>query len=285
MRLRTSVLALALSALGFADTLTLRNGQVLNGDYVGGDSRHIKFAVGDRIDTYSVDEVESVRFRLGDRLNSQDAPPPRDSSRDTLTPRDYSRDTPPQRDYSRDDRGFARQSTQPPPDAAGLQIPVGTPITVRLIDRVDSEQTRLGQTFRASVDEPIVISGQTVIARGSDATLKLVEDKDSGKFEGRTVLTLVLMEVTVNGRQVDTTTSDVTKESSSRGSRTAKVVGGTTALGAIIGALAGGGKGAAIGAASGAAVGGTAEVVTKGQVVKIPPETRLTFTFQQPVQI
>jgi hypothetical protein len=56
-------------------------------------------------------------------------------------------------------------------------------------------------------------------------------------------------------------------------------------VGAIIGAIAGGGKGAAIGAASGAAVGGTAQAVTKGQVVKIPSETRLTFTLQQPVQL
>lgn len=279
MRLRLGVLVLAVSAFGLADTLTLRNGQVLNGDYVGGDARHIKFAVGDRVDTYSVDDIESLRFRLGDRLSSQDSPPPRDYSRD----RD-SRDTapPPPSDQS----GFARQSTQPPPEAtAGLQIPSGTSITVRMIDRVDSEQTRLGQTFRASVDEPVQVNGQTVIMRGSDATVKLVEDKDSGKFEGRTVLTLALMQVSINGRLVDATTSDVTKESASRGSRTAKVVGGTTALGAIIGALAGGGKGAAIGAASGAAVGGTAQVVTKGQVVKIPPETRLTFIFQQPIQL
>jgi len=278
MRLRLGVLVLVVSALGLADTLTLRNGQVLNGDYVGGDARHVKFAVGDRVDTYSVDDVESLRFRLGDRLTSQDsAPPQRDYDRD----RD--RDTPaPPADRS----GFARQSGQLPPDAvSGIQIPSGTSITVRLIDRVYSEQTRLGQTFRASVDEPVQVNGQTVIARGSDATVKLVEDKDSGKFEGRTVLTLALMQVMVNGRLVDATTSDVTKESSSRGARTAKVVGGTTALGAIIGALAGGGKGAAIGAASGAAVGGTAQVVTKGQVVKIPPETRLTFIFQQPVQL
>ena len=72
---------------------------------------------------------------------------------------------------------------------------------------------------------------------------------------------------------IDTTTGDVSQASSSRGARTAKVVGGTTALGAIIGALAGGGRGAAIGAASGAAVGGGAEVLTKGQQVKIPSET------------
>jgi len=275
MRIALGALVLAAAVIASADTLTLRNGQVLNGDYVGGDARHIKFAVGDRVDTYSVDDIESLRFRLGDRLTS-----------DSAGPRDYSRDPAPPPPPPPDRSGFQRQSSQPAPDAvAGIQIPAGTPITVRMIDRVDSEQTRLGETFRASVDEPVMVNGQTVITRGSDATVKLVEDKDSGKFEGRTVLTLALMQVNVNGRMIDATTSDVTKESASRGARTAKVVGGATALGAIIGALAGGGKGAAIGAASGAAVGGTAQVITKGQVVKIPPETRLTFTFQQPVQL
>ena len=71
-------------------------------------------------------------------------------------------------------------------------------------------------------------------------------------------MTLALTDITINGQMIDTTTGDVSQASSSRGARTAKVVGGATALGAIIGALAGGGRGAAIGAASGAAVGGGA---------------------------
>jgi hypothetical protein len=166
-----------------------------------------------------------------------------------------------------------------------MQIPSGTTITVRMIDGVDSEQSRLGQTYRASVDEPVIVNGQTIISRGSDCVARLVEDQDSGKFAGRTILKLDLQQVMVNGKMIDVTTGDVTQASSSRGARTAKVVGGTTALGAIIGALGGGGKGAAIGAASGAAVGGAAEVLTKGQRVKIPSETRLSFTLQQPANL
>ncbi len=154
-----------------------------------------------------------------------------------------------------------------------------------MIDGVDSEQTRLGQTFRASIDEPVLLDGQTVIPRGADAVAKLVEDKQSGKFAGKTVLTLALMQVMVNGRMVDISTGDVSQASGSRGARTAKVVGGTAALGAIIGGIAGGGKGAAIGAGSGAAVGGGVELMTKGQRVRIPSETRLTFTLQQPANI
>lgn len=153
-----------------------------------------------------------------------------------------------------------------------------------MIDAVDSKVAHLGQTFRASVDEPVYVNGQVAIPRGADALAKLVEDQQSGKFEGKTILTLALTDITINGQMIDTTTGNVSQASGSRGARTAKVVGGATALGAIIGALAGGGRGAAIGAASGAAVGGGAEVLTKGQQVKIPSETRLTFTLQQPIQ-
>jgi hypothetical protein len=154
-----------------------------------------------------------------------------------------------------------------------------------MIEAVNSQTARLGQTFRASIDEPIFVNGQSVIPRGADVLAKLVEDQQSGKIEGRTVLTLALVSISVNGQPVAVTSSDVKTESSSRGARSAGVIGGGTALGAIVGALAGGGKGAAIGAASGATLGTGAEVLTKGQQVKIPSETRLTFRLQTPLQL
>jgi hypothetical protein len=102
-----------------------------------------------------------------------------------------------------------------------------------------------------SLDEPVVINGQTVIPRGADAVVKLVDAKESGKFEGRTSLTLDLMSLKVNGRMVDVNTETVTEASSSRIKRIAKLVAGTAALGTIVGAIAGGGKGAAIGLGAG----------------------------------
>jgi len=271
MRFRLSVLILSLAVAGMADTLTLRDGRVLRGDYVGGDARHIKFTVGDRVETYSIDDVDTLQFAVGQRLSSEAAP--RTGFANEPAPARA-----PEPQYRQDPNYRPDQSYR-------TELATGTQITVRMIDAVNSEQTRLGQTFRASVDEPVVVNGQTVIPRGADAVVKLVEDKQSGKFEGRTVLTLALQQVMANGRMVDVTTGDVSESSSSRGARTAKVVGGTAAVGAIIGAIAGGGKGAAIGAGSGAAVGGVAQTVTKGQVVKIPSETRLTFTLQQPAQL
>ena len=67
--------------------------------------------------------------------------------------------------------------------------------------------------------------------------------------------------------------------------RTAKVAGGTAAVGAIIGAIAGGGKGAAIGAGAGAATGAGVEIATAGQRVRVPSETRLTFVLDSAVRL
>lgn len=277
MLLRLATIAALIASLCSADTLTLRSGRVITGQYVGGDARHVRMAVGDHVDTFDVDNVVDLQFGAP----APPPPPPSDQGRYQAPPPQGVAQQPPP---PVQDQGFAQQQPPPPPPLAGLQIPTGTQITVRMIDAVDSNTAHLGQTFRASVDEPVLINGQAVIPRGADALAKLVEDKQSGKFEGKTILTLALVSVTVNGQVINTTTGSVTQASNSRGARTAKVVGGTTALGAIVGALAGGGKGAAIGAASGAAVGGTAQVLTKGQQVKIPSETRLNFTLQQPVQ-
>jgi hypothetical protein len=229
-------------------------------------------AVGDRVETYSVEDVSDLSFGSGQRMSS-DIDRRDDNDR---------RDNVDRRDNGAREGGPAGQQ---PAAVSGMVIPVGTSITVRMIDAVNSEQSRLGETFRASVDEPVIVDGQVAIPRGADAVTKLVEDQQSGKIAGKTVLTLVLQQVLVNGRMVDLTSGDVSQSSGSRGSRSAKVIGGTAALGAIIGALAGGGRGAAIGAGSGAAVGTGVEVLTKGQTVKIPSETRLTFTLQQPAQL
>lgn len=167
----------------------------------------------------------------------------------------------------------------------GIEVPAGTPIVVRMVDEVNSERDNLGQTYRASVDQPVIVNGQTVIPRGSDTIATLINARQSGKIEGRTVLTLDLKTITINGRNYDIVTTGLSQASGSRGERSAKVIGGTAAVGAIIGAIAGGGKGAAIGAGSGAAVGTAAEVATSGQKVRIPAETRLTFTLQNPIDL
>src|ERR1700674_3066855 len=92
MLLRVTTIVLALVALCSADILTLRSGQVVRGEYLGGDARHVKMAVGDRVENYSVDDVQSLQFGGGQRLEGAGG--------------------------DRRDSGFAQQQAPPPPPPA-----------------------------------------------------------------------------------------------------------------------------------------------------------------------
>jgi hypothetical protein len=113
---------------------------------------------------------------------------------------------------------------------------------------------------------------------------RLVELKESGKLAGGGRLTLDLASITVDGKPVEVSAEGVSTSGESRTRESAQRIGGIAAVGAVIGAIAGGGKGAAIGAVSGAGAGTAVQVLTEGPRVRIPSETRLTFTLQQAVR-
>ena len=277
-----------------ADILTLKNGSMMNGTYLGGTAREVRLDMGDHVETVPAERISALQF--GNSAPPTAPAPQAQAAPPAQTPSNFDRfGTPPAnstpgQELPPPDKSNAAVSSPPnnappPPANPAIVIPQGTPLTVRMIDSVDSQKAQLGDQFRASIEDPVVINGQTVIPRGADVSVRLVSDQQSGKISGKTVLTLAITTVTVNGKPIDVTTGDVQQASGSRGARSAKVIGGATVLGAIIGAAAGGGRGAAIGAGSGAAVGTGAEVATKGQRVKIPSEARLTFTLSNDITI
>jgi hypothetical protein len=240
---------------------------VINGTYLGGTARQVRIDDGSSVQTVDVTDIRRIEFG---GMPTQPAPPVmrRAQQEPIMQP-------PPVQDA----RPAPQMST------AGVTLPAGTNFVIRMIDSVDSERDRLGASFRASLDQPVMIDGNQVIPRGADVIVKLVDSKQSGKLTGRTELALSLQSVQVNGRMLDVNTQTVTEQSSSRTGRTAKVAGGTAALGAIIGGIAGGGKGAAIGAGAGAATGAGVELATSGQRVRVPSETRLTFALDTAVRM
>jgi len=62
MRFGTAILALACAAACPADSLTLRDGQVVQGTYMGGTARTIKIQVDDSMKTYDVTDVATLQF-------------------------------------------------------------------------------------------------------------------------------------------------------------------------------------------------------------------------------
>jgi hypothetical protein len=165
------------------------------------------------------------------------------------------------------------------------EIPAGTMIAVRLNDTLASNVSQSGQSFTAIVMDPIQVGDKTVIAKGATATGTVVDAQPLGRFEGGARLQLRLDSVDANGHTAQIQTATIDRSELGKGKRTATMIGGGAAAGAVIGALAGGGKGAAIGAGAGAAAGTGGAALTGNKNVVLPVETALSFKLTAPVDI
>jgi hypothetical protein len=181
-----------------------------------------------------------------------------------------------------------RSAVQVPSTAAPGVIPAGTEIAVRTNETIDTDQPLTGRTFDAQVTRPIMGSGnELLVPEGSSARLRVIRMADPGAV-GTGELSLAVDSMTVRGRtyNVETMAVDVQGEQGlGANRRTATMVGGGAALGTLIGAIAGGGSGAAIGAAVGAAGGATTQVLTRGDRIRVPAETVLTFRTNDPLRL
>jgi len=166
-----------------------------------------------------------------------------------------------------------------------ITIPAGTIFSVRMIDSIDSAQSQPGAEFAASLEAPVVVGDRVVIPRHSNARVRLVQATSAGRMSGQSELKVELVGVTVGDQIYPLQTGYYEEVGASRSKRTAETVGGGAVLGALIGAIAGRGKGAAIGTVAGAGAGTAVEARTHGQQVKIPSETKLSFTLKNPVTV
>jgi YMGG-like Gly-zipper len=171
------------------------------------------------------------------------------------------------------------------PSQASVRVPAGTRLVVRMIDSVNSKTSQIGDTFSASLEQPLDVDGTIVAPRGTRVYGKLEQVKSAGKINGQSELRLALTGIEINGATRSIVTGSYDVHGKSRGKNTAKKVGIGAAVGGVIGAIAGGGKGAAIGAGVGAGAGTAAQVLTHGQQISVPSETVLDFTIEQPVML
>jgi hypothetical protein len=156
---------------------------------------------------------------------------------------------------------------------------------IHLVDAINSETSREGTTFVAVLDEPLTAGGLEVAPRGADVRGRITNVNEAGRVAGKAELGLELTQIYVNGIPYAVTTSEYSEVGENRAGQTARRAGVGAGVGAIIGAIAGGGKGAAIGAGVGAGAGTVAQVVTKGEKLNIPAETRLEFVLRSPLVI
>lgn len=166
-----------------------------------------------------------------------------------------------------------------------LTIPSGTVLKVLLIDGLSTDTNSAGDRFLASLADPVVVDGSTLLPKGTKVRGRVIGVEDSGRVNGRASIRLALTDIMQGNRTVAITTDTFTATADSSTTRDAEIVAGSAGVGAVIGAIAGGKKGAGIGAATGGGAGTGVVLATKGKEIRYSPETRLSFTLANSVQM
>lgn len=187
---------------------------------------------------------------------------------------------------------YGRPSPQNPyyaqaPIPASVTITPGTYITVRANQEVKSDRVRPGDTFLATLVQPVVASGVVVAEQGQTVVCEVVDPQDAGGRKDFGKFGLALSNITlVDGQQLplmQSTAVDVQNNRHSAGNDVGTMAT-TTGIGAIVGSMIGWGTGAAIGAGVGA-VAGAGILTDQHSHHTIHPEDLMTFRINAPVQI
>lgn len=166
---------------------------------------------------------------------------------------------------------------------AQLTIKQGTYAIVRINQWLSSDRNQAGDTFTATLEQPLVVDGFVVAPRGATVIGRVTEAKKAGRTEGTSRLGIQLTELTLaDGQQIPIQSQMISRNGQTSYGRDAAAIGGTTAVGAAIGAGVGWGTGAAIGAGAGAAAGIIGVLLTRGKPTVIYPESVLTFQVTAP---
>jgi len=167
-----------------------------------------------------------------------------------------------------------------------LTVKPGTFVSVRMNQALSTDHNQVGDSFTATLMQPLVVDGVVAAHRGQMVYGTVAEvakqhsDKPSRLKLDLTSFTLadgtqVAVQTQLVGRQGGTTPAGVE----------AGTVVGTTATGAAVGGAAAWGTGAAVGAGAGAAAGLVGVMLTHHHPTVIYPGTALTFQIESPMTI
>lgn len=237
-----TALALLLTAAAWADTLVLKNGQVLQGTYKGGTETVMQFEAGGKIHQVAVADITSLT------VSPRPTPPP-----------------PP-----------------PPPPAAPaaaatgpVTVPAGTKLMVKLEKSVNTQANPKGSAITGLLDLDLTVNGAVIAPKGSKLYGKVIES-DGGRIAGKPIIAIQYTDLVVGNQQFPIVTDPLGAE----GERSGAVR--KVAAGALIGGAIDGGQGAGTGALVGAGVavlaGGRHIQIAAGTLAEIYIKQPVTIT-------
>ncbi len=249
--LLTGLIVLTCFAVVSADTLKLKDGRVLDGYFMGGSSRVIKFEVNGVVQEIPLEAIVSLTFKTVSTSQAT-APAPKKAPPPKPVP-----------------------ATRPTGSPGAVTVNAGTRLMIRLTESLDTGKNKAGDRFTSALEADLVSGGVIVAARGAAVYGRVAECKKAKRLAGKAKLTLELTDIMINNQMRPILTQRVGYEGDRQG--TLKKVG----AGAAVGGIADGSDGAR----TGAAVGAAAALLTKGKQIQFASGTLIEFRLAQPLSV
>ena len=116
------------------------------------------------------------------------------------------------------------QPVPPPPATRVVTVPAGTVVRIRLVDGISTKRNRPGDTFQATLEDPLVAEGLVVAEQGANVFGRLVHTQQSGRVSGRAEMALELDRMQTVGGEVRIASDTMIRQAdSSKGKDAVKV--------------------------------------------------------------
>ncbi|MCI0655489.1 MAG: hypothetical protein L0170_00250, partial [Acidobacteria bacterium] len=176
----------------------------------------------------------------------------------------------------------------PMPRKIQMTLPEGTEMRLNLIEGVGSSSSQAGDTFTARITTPVVSGDRVVIPAGSSVHGFVSEAIPARKGLSDKAGSLSLSfdrVIRPDGSQIPMS-AVLTRVGPKSGKKTAGIIGGSAAGGALLGKVLGGNtKDAVVGSVLGGAIGTGVAAGTRGEDVELPAGSPLTINLDQPLAI
>ena len=167
-----------------------------------------------------------------------------------------------------------------------VTIPAGTALRIKLDNSVGSDMSRVEDTVRGRLVNPIVIDGRTVVPAGTPVIGSVSQAVRSGKVKGRARLGLRFHTLAAPGNErYEISTRPWISVAPATKKKDAEKIGIPAAGGAIVGAIVDGKKGAAIGATAGGGAGTAVVLSTRGKEVRLGPGAVVLVRLSAPLAV
>ena len=172
-------------------------------------------------------------------------------------------------DSGTQDRDAQQDRDRTSTDSDTVTLPSGYVIPVRLADEVNSSHDKAGDLFTGTVDPSVLVHDHVVIPRGTEAHIRMVEDKKGGHLHGKAKVRLELVSLIINGERLGVDTNAPKKEKSSKSAKASEEAKK-------------GPQGAGVMTGNPGAVAGPVIAAFSAAKVDVKPGSRIQFTLESP---